>query len=288
MNFRQVRKKIKTVGNVKQITKAMQMVSSVKMKKSQEVAVEGKPYREILDSVVKRILATTEKDELTFLSQKSTSDNKLYVFISSNKGLCGSFNFNLFKLVFSKIDIKKSNFITIGKKGAELITRLNGSIDTDFSDQVPFVDQASSISTRVQEAYVNGECNSVHVIYNSFVSTLQQEPKIVKILPIDKEELSFESEGNEKEISAMYKIEPSPKEVLEALIRDYITDKIRGSILESDAAEHSARMMAMKNATDNASDLIVNLTLLRNKLRQASITNQLLEITTAKESSEYV
>lgn len=169
MNFRQVRKKIKTVSNVKQITKAMQMVASVKMRKSQEAAIEGKPYRQILDSVVKRLLATTDKSELAFLTQKTTTDKTLYIFISSNKGLCGSFNFNLFKLAFANVDFKKSNFITIGRKGAEFIARAHGEIIADFSNQLPFVDQASSISTAVQEAFTQGHCNSVYIIYNSFV-----------------------------------------------------------------------------------------------------------------------
>jgi F-type H+-transporting ATPase subunit gamma len=287
MNFRQVRKKIKTVSNVKQITKAMQMVASVKMKKAQEIALDGKVYRQILDTVVKRVLKKADTKKIPFLTERKDG-RKLYILISSNKGLSGGFNFNLFKLVMNKVDFTNADFIVLGKKGVDFVSRTKSSIIADFSQSTPFIDAVSPVFTIASNEFINGAYSSVYLIYNSFVSTIRQEPTIKKLFPISEvSEVDFIGQDSvESKDVRQYVVEPSFDEVLVSLINDYLQDKIRGAILESEAAEHSARMMAMKAATDNATDLIFNLTLLRNKVRQTAITNELLDITTAQLSSE--
>ena len=290
MNFRQVRKKIRTVSNVKKITKAMQMVASVKMKKAQDEALQGKLYRQLLDRVVSRVLGSGSYTNNLFVrrdSDKAEINKTLYIVITSNKGLCGSFNFNLFKLIFTSVDFDRASFITVGKKGSDFLARSKGEILADFSKEASSVDSVSAILTSVTEPYLKGVFSNVSLIYNSFVSTFRQMPVVVPFLPIrSKEVVDFDSGGQKDTAGDKYIIEPSEQEVVDALILDFLKDKIRGAILESAASEHSARMMAMKNATDNAEDIIINLTLLRNKLRQTTITNELLDATTAKESSD--
>lgn len=279
MNFRQVRKKIKAIGNVKQITKAMQMVASVKMKKSQDEAIHGRSYREILDKVSTRVLSLAgENMEKSETKKELKSTKNLYIFISSNKGLCGSFNFNLFKKALKEIDFKNADFITLGKKGTEFLLKMGGTVIADFSAQLPFIDHVSAVFALFSQKYSEGEYGNVYIAYNKFISTLAQEPTIEKMLPIEK------TDPEKVEVAAVdYLIEPSAEEVLQSLFEEVLKDKIRGAILDSEASEHSARMMAMKNATDSAGDIIYSLTLLRNKLRQTSITNELLDIVTASQ-----
>lgn len=295
MNFRQVKKKIRTILNVKQITKAMQMVSSVKMKKAQETALEGRLYRETLDMIMHRVVSKTQKSVLPIkLNQDKSSlsrGSNLYIFISSNKGLCGSFNLNLFKKALHEVDAQKDRFITLGRKGAEFLLKMRAFVVADFSHQQPFIDNVSAVFDLAYEKFIKGECKSVCLFYNRFISTFQHQPTKKMLLPFDVSEFEKTHQEDAKESDLMqntYLIEPSPDEVFKSLIIDFLQDKIRGAIQESEAAEHSSRMIAMKNATDSAGDLIYNLTLLRNKLRQTSITNELLEITTAKESTAVI
>lgn len=287
MNFRQVRKKIKTVSNVRQITKAMQMVASVKMRKSQEAASQGQPYREKLERVVKRVLSGSVNINNPYMKKiKSvgSTEKKLYIVISSNKGLCGSFNSSLFKLIFASVEVDNNLFITLGRKGAEFLSRVKGQIIADFSQKTPFIDAVSAVFSQASQAYLAGQCSQVYLIYNSFESTLKYQSTISQLLPIvSVSDVEFKMSGEEDNTATTnYAIEPSEEEVFNALIIDYLEDKIRGAILESDAAENSARMMAMKNATDNARDIMGNLTLLSNKLRQTSITNELLDAISAQ------
>jgi len=280
MNFRQVGKKIRTIGNVKKITKAMQMVAAVKMKKAQTVALQGQPYRDVLQKMIGNVI---DQGTSKFIKQdgQDYTGKTLYILISSNKGLCGSFNFNVIKLALREIDFNNSSFITLGKKGSTLVSKMGGAVQADFSDNVPFIDNVSAIFTMISQSFLSGEYSKIAVVYNKFISTFKIVPSIEPILPISKEELiALQKKGDQ------YIIEPDKASIVESLLNDYLKEKITGAILDSEASEHSSRMMAMKNATDNAGDIIFNLTLLKNKLRQASITNELLDITTAKISTE--
>ncbi|MFN4212640.1 MAG: ATP synthase F1 subunit gamma [Microgenomates group bacterium] len=286
MNIRLVRKKIKTVSNVKKITRAMELVSAVKMKKSQQQALEGKPYRIYLEKIIQK-LTTMLDPEFSPLMKKNNHPNAadLIIFISSNKGLCGAFNFNLFRFLAKKVDIASSDFITVGKKGAMFVNKMGGKILVDFSSIVA-IDSVSAIFQTALTSYLEGKYNRVVIIYNKFISTLRFEPTETVLLPFSKEikineELSF---SELKGLRGEYLIEPSPKTLIDFLLRSFIEEKIREAVYDSEAAEHSARMLAMKNATDNAQEVIYNLTLLRNKLRQEKITYELLDMITAKES----
>jgi F-type H+-transporting ATPase subunit gamma len=272
-------KKISAIGNVKKITKAMQMVSAVKMKKAQALALEGSPYRQVLQEMISRVIENTQSRYVETIDKK---DGKtLYIFISTNKALCGSCNFNLIKLAASSIDFNKSSFITVGRKGATMVSKLGGTITADFSENLPFIDNTSDIFSLVSQGFLAGEYSKIAIVYNKFISTLHIEPTIDQLLPISKQELT-----SMKTQERDYVIEPDASVIIDSLLNDYIKEKIIGAILNSEASEHSSRMIAMKNATDNAQEIMFNLTLLKNKLRQSSITNELLDITTAQSTTE--
>lgn len=273
MNFRQVRRKIKTIGNVKKITNAMQMVSAVKMKKAQNTAMEGKLYRQILEGMISRVVGDS-KDLKSPLLSKNSEPRELVIVISSNKGLAGSFHFNLLRFIFSDIDTSKSDFIVCGKKAADFISRMKGTIIADFSQEGPFEESATAIFSLAQSEYVAQKYGSVSLVFNEFKSSFQFTSTKKTLLPIGSIPM-LEGVIQDK---TNYEIEPSAEEIVEPLVIDYLTETIRGAILDSAASEHSARMMAMKNATDSAGEIIDGLTLLRNKLRQASITGELLDM----------
>ncbi|OGK17672.1 ATP synthase F1 subunit gamma [Candidatus Roizmanbacteria bacterium RIFCSPHIGHO2_02_FULL_40_13b] len=276
MNFRQVRKKIKTIGNVKKITNAMQMVSAVKMKKAQLTAQEGKLYRQTLEGMINRVLSDNAELKSGLLANKKEGGRNLIIIISSNKGLAGSFHFNLLRFIFSDIDTSKNDFIVLGKKAADFITKIKGTILADFSSEPVFEESASAIFSLAISEYELDNYDSVYLVYNEFKSSFQFSPIKKMLLPVknvkkNTDEVVKAQVGN-------YLIEPSAEEIVEPLLIDYLTETIRGAILDSQASEHSARMMAMKNATDSAGEIIDGLTLLRNKLRQASITGELLDM----------
>ena len=284
MNIRQVRNKIRSVSNVRKITKAMQMVSAIKMKKAQTAAIEGQPYRSDLERIIKRVVANLDPAFSPLLSRNPAAKGRdLVIFISSNKGLCGSFNFNLFRYVIKNINFEKTDFITVGKKGASLVGKMESRIIADFSTNNA-IDSVSAIFQTALIAFLDGKYQQVKLIYNRFINTLRHEPTETVLLPVNL--TPTEEEKKEHEMNNEYIIEPAPETIIDSLLRSLVEEKIRGAIIDSEASEHSARMIAMKNATDNAGDVIYNLTLLRNKIRQEKITYELLDMITAKESVE--
>ncbi len=280
MNLRQVRKKIKAVSNIRKITNAMQLVSSLKMKKAQTEYKEGRIYRDFLSQMVRDLSQGLEKEASTFLTENK-SGRDVYLLITSNKGLCGFFNYMIFKKVLKEINIKDNLFICYGKKGVDFVHRLQGKILADFSKNSP-ITVISAVFDFVLEKYYQGEIKNLYLVYNKFISATKYETQIEKILPI-----SLESNNQViKKINLQYVIEPSSKVLIDNLLKDYVEQKIRDAILSSQASEHSARMIAMKNATDNAKEIEIGLISLRNKLRQEKITYELLDMITAKESVE--
>jgi len=283
MNLRSVRKKTKSVSNVKKITQAMQLVSAIKMRKAQEAAVEAKPYQELLTKSIQRFTHKLVPNISQLLEPPQNAQNKkLIIVVSSNKGLCGGFNFNLIRSIVKEEDLKKCDFVVVGKKGANLISQFGGKILADYSSNFP-LDEVSAIFTFVLEKYLNAEYKSVAVYFNRFISTLKYEPTQENLLPFKPS-----SETADTDFNYIYSVEPDAESIVDSLLRSYVEEKIRFSMVENEAGEHSARMIAMKNATDNATEVIYSLISLGNKLRQQKITYELLDMITAKESVEEV
>ena len=282
MNLRSLKTKIKSIGNVGQITKAMQLVSAVKMKKSQLRASEGKPYRQTLEETMKKVISTGKQTEhpLTKIS-KNQKLPTLVIIVSSNKGLCGVFNFNLFRFVDKQLNGQYENyqFVVLGNKAQQFLFHTGAKVVADFSDKIPFQNNVSAIYDFLVDRFMTGQVKQVEIYFNSFVSSLVYQPTRKILLPMD---VSSFFENEDKTTKIDYLIEPSAYEVMDGLFSFYIESTILGAIEESEASEHSARMIAMKNATDNTTELVDRLSLLRNSLRQTRITNELLDMNTAK------
>jgi len=281
MNIRQVRKKIKSIGNVRKITKAMEMVSAIKMKKAQQKAVEGKPYQDNLDYVISKVMRGVDVNYSKLLQNNLSAGRDLIIIISSNKGLCGGFNFNLFRyLVENKINFNQTDFISVGKKGSYFVSKMKGKVLADFSANIP-LNSVTAVFDLALTNFLSGQYKKISIVYSRFISALRNTPVMETLLPF-----SFQENETKTDRASNYLVEPDPETIIDSLIKSYLEEKIRFAIIQSEAGEHSSRMIAMKNASDNAEDLTYSLTMLRNKLRQTKITSELLDMVTAKESVE--
>jgi F-type H+-transporting ATPase subunit gamma len=283
MNLREVRKKIKSVSNVKKITKTMQLVSAIKMKKAQQAAVDARPYQESLEKVIKRVMSHLDEtlSPLLSLQEENSSKKKLAIVIATNKGLCGAFNFNLFRFIAKNIDFDTTDFVIVGKKASSL-GKFGAHIIANFSSNLP-MNAVSAVFNLALNGFLKGTYSEIVLIYNRFISTMKNEPMFETIVPVGVE---FDEEAMLEKERYEYLIEPTPAKIIDPLLRSFVETKIRYAITQTEAGEHSSRMIAMKNATDNANDVIYNFTLLKNKIRQEKITNELLDMVTAKESVE--
>ena len=284
---RDIRRRIKSVNNTAQITKAMQMVASSKMRKAQLAALAGRPYAKLMNSVLADVSGAA-KDFTNPLMDKRDSKRRCVVLISSDKGLCGALNSNLTREAL-KYDKDTTVFVCAGKKGAQFIARNKRKLAAEFTyKDAPVFAEARAISKFVQELFLKGEVDSVEVLYTNFVSTLVQKPETQPLLPIGElKGVQAGVHGHETSVAleksaVEFQFEPGAAAVLGALLPHYLNFQVYQILLEAKASEQSSRMVAMKNATDNAKQLIKDLTLEYNKLRQANITKELLEITTAQ------
>jgi F-type H+-transporting ATPase subunit gamma len=272
-----LRRRIRSVKNTSQITKAMQMVAAAKMRKAQAAALAGRPYQEMLARVLAAIKGRVEPTSHPLLAVRPIKKELILIF-STDKGLCGPLNTSLFRELID-IDPEKTQFAVMGRKAVQFIARTRRNLSADFAlkDTVRFAD-IRPIARFASEEFISGEVDQVRVLYPKFINTLNQQPVLRSLLPVPAEELDIHGETNRGE----YIFEPDVHGVLDAILPHYIAFQLFQMALNARASEHSARMVAMKNATDNAKELIKDLTLEYNKVRQANITTELLEITTAQ------
>jgi F-type H+-transporting ATPase subunit gamma len=283
---RDIRRRIKSVKNTAQITKAMQMVASAKMRKAQLAALSGRPYANLMNEVL--AAATQGAGEFTHpLMERREVRKRAVILISSDKGLCGGLNTNLLREA-TRLNKDTTVFVCAGRKGAQWAARLKRELAAEFSyKDIPAFSEARAISKFAQELFTSGQVDAVDVLYTNFVSTLVQKPELRPLLPIlqiNKLEAGVAGHGAAEAIDGAtreYLFEPGASEVLGGMLPHYVNYQVFQYLQESKASEQSARMVAMKNATDNAKQLIKDLTLEYNKLRQANITKELLEITSA-------
>ncbi|MEY2609223.1 MAG: F-type H+-transporting ATPase subunit gamma [Verrucomicrobiota bacterium] len=275
-----IRRRIRSVKNTAQITKAMQMVAASKMRKSQAAALSGRPYQEVLFRVLAALRGKVDPQATPLLVERPVR-RELILVISSDKGLCGALNTNLFREL-TAIDAVDPSFSAVGRKAVQFLVRTRRNLLADFQvSELPHTREVRPIANFCAEKFLSGEVDRVRVVYSKFVNTLVQQATTVNLLPASSEELLGEEKG-EKVPSGEFLFEPSEQGVLSAILPHYITFQIFQMILDARASEHSARMVAMKNATDNAKQLVKDLTLEYNKVRQAGITTELLEIASAQ------
>jgi len=288
-NTRDIRRRIKSVKNTSQITKAMQMVAAAKMRKAQNSALAGRPYADLLRKVLASLAGKVEEQSHPMLRVREVK-RELVIVISTDKGLCGALNTNLFREV-AKFDPARTDFVVVGRKALQFLTRSQRKLLADFplKENFHFL-EAKQVSKFALDKFDKGEVDKVSVVFTDFINTLTQIPRSRTVLPITSYEVGdVLGSADEKVAPSLgagdtteYQFEPSAAAVLEGVLPHYAHFQIYQMVLDSRASEHSARMVAMKNATDNAKQLIKDLTLEYNKIRQASITTEILEISTAQ------
>jgi F-type H+-transporting ATPase subunit gamma len=283
-NTQDIRRRIKSIRNIGQLTKAMQMVAASKMRRAQQQALAGRPYAALMNRVLVSLQKRTDPRLHPLLNIRDVK-KELLLILSTDKGLAGALNTNLFREV-ANFDHSKTSFVVTGRKARQFVARTKRELLADFElkDSPSFV-ETKAISKFCVEKFLSGEVDKVSVVYTHFINTVNQRPVIQTLLPISAFDLpKGEKSESAEDVDPMlgYVFEPSAEHVLDAVLPYYIQYQVYQMILDARASEHSARMVAMKNATDNAAQFIKDLTLEYNKMRQASITTELLEIATAQ------
>jgi F-type H+-transporting ATPase subunit gamma len=285
---RDIRRRIQSVKNTRQITRAMELVAASKMKKAQQAALAGRPYAQLMADMLATLATRIDESFHPFLVQRPVKTRGL-ILVTTDRGLCGPLNGNLFKLV---MDIKEpAKFAVIGRKGSQFLARTRRDLLADFqvNDRVPYA-QVKQVAEFMVQQFLAGIVDTVEIIWPRFRNTLIQEPAHLPLLPLQTLKdaiagLRLGSGGAPVKSDDRYMLfEPSPATVFAALLPLYIHREVYYHVLDAKASEHSARMVAMKTAKDNATKLIDDLTLEYNKARQASITQEILEIAAAQYS----
>ncbi len=283
---RDIRRRIKSVKNTAQITKAMQMVASSKMQRAQQSALQGRPFAKVAHQFITHLVDET-RDYQHELMQVRPVRKRGVIIISTDKGLCGALNSNLFREL-SKFDTPSTAFVAVGRKAAQFVARTRRRLVGEFTyHDTPTFSECQAVASFARDLFLKGEADEVLVLYTRFINTLSQRPDTHVLLPMapiervhqQATELSGEHVHGSERYDFLF--EPDPETVMEGLLKYLLDFDVAQLLLEAKASEHSARMVAMKNATDNARQLVKDLTLEYNKLRQASITKELLEIASA-------
>ena len=282
-SLKEIRAKVASIKSTQKITRAMQMVAASKMRRAQERMQLGRPYADSMRRVVSHLVKASPDYKHPYLVPRAV--NRVgYIVVSSDRGLAGGLNINLFKKLMQHVKQQNSQsvetrFAVIGQKGVSFFKTFGGTViaaETHYGDN-PSFEQLSVPVQVMLDAYNRGEIDEIYLVYNEFVNAMTQNPSVQRLLPIAAESLVDETMEN-REYSWDYIYEPTTKELLDGLMGRYVESIVYQGVVENIASEQSARMVAMKAATDNAGNLINELQLVYNKLRQAAITREISEI----------
>lgn len=292
--LREIRQRIKGTKNMAKITQAMQMVASSKMRRAQDRVEEARPYSEQLQALVSRLANASGDDldnELALLKQRPVRNIGL-ILITPDRGLCGALpsNINRYAALMTQQQQEKlveqgrhpaTSYVAVGRKGRDFIVRTQHNLIAEFINygDRPAMNDASAMAQVAVDAFLKGEVDVVYLVYAKFINTVTQQPTAIQLLPVQPP-----AEQAEASTSTDYIYEPSSREIFQALLPRYVNVQMYQALLEAVASEQSARMVAMKNATDNANELVQDLTLTYNKARQAAITTQILEVVAGAEA----
>jgi len=274
---RDLRRRIRDVGKIKQITRAMQFVAASKLKRAQDSTLQARPYSDKIDEVLADLAAVLGSDEHPLLARRE-GGKRLLILVTSDRGLAGPLNTNTIRFGARAITEEKGDLtvVTVGRKGRDAMRRARVPMEAHFAgfgDRPKFAD-VLPLARLVADGYMNGDFGRVDIVYPRFVSTLVQRATMEQLLPIEPAADTEGIPGNQ------FIFEPSAATVLEQLLPRYVATRLFQAVLEAKASEESSRMVAMKNATENADDLISDYTLAYNKVRQANITREMIEIAT--------
>ena len=272
-NLRELRSRIRSIESTSRVTKALQMIAAAKMKKAQDKVLEGRAYSEKLNSIIANVYESNPEVFLT--ESESVSEKSLILLVTPDRGLCGALVSNILKEASKFIEsIKDDSYEirVIGKKGTSFVSKLNNEYESFKVSDMPTFEEVSPITGNISSDINSNGFSKVFILYTEFISTAVQKPKIKQLLPIELDINNSERSNNE------FLYEPNLEKVSKALIPRYVETSIFNSILDSVASEHSARLVAMQNATDNANELKEDLTLDLNKARQQQVTSEILDI----------
>ncbi|HEX6592246.1 MAG TPA: F0F1 ATP synthase subunit gamma [Moraxellaceae bacterium] len=280
-NLKEIRSKVASIKSTQKITKAMQLVAASKMRKAQERMAKGKPYAQKIRQVIAHLSQATPEYKHTYMVERPVK-RVGYIVVSSDRGLCGGLNINLFKRTVQSVrefhgQGVEVEFCLIGQKATTFFKSVGGkvvAVKTHLGD-APSLDQLIGTVKVMLDAYENGSIDRLYLVYNEFVNTMTQRPNVQQLLPLAPDE---KQALQKREHNWDYLYEPDAKALLDALFVRFIESQVYQGVVENIACEQAARMVAMKSATDNAGDLIRSLQLVYNKLRQAAITQEISEI----------
>lgn len=281
-SMRDIKRRKSSVQSTQQITKAMKLVSTVKLQRAKGRAEKSKTYFSCMYDTVASMLSKAGEINHPFL-KAGESQKKAVIVITANRGLAGGYNSNIVKLIKNS-DFRKEDLViyTVGTKGRDALARLGYEIADDYSEAIeePAYADAMNISKKLLEDYVAGEIGEIYVAYTGFKNTVTHVPTLLRLLPVNVEDERLDESGS----GAVMEFEPQSEEAIDLIIPKYITSLIYGALIESVASENGARMQAMDSATSNADDMISKLSLLYNRARQSSITQELTEIIAGAEA----
>ncbi|MBP3487198.1 MAG: ATP synthase F1 subunit gamma [Roseburia sp.] len=277
-SMRDIKRRKGSIQSTQQITKAMKLVSTVKLQKAKNRAEQTNPYSNYMYQTVTSMLAKSGTIDHPYL-RKGESTKKAVVVITSNRGLAGGYNSNVVKLVTGSEDLPVDDveIYAIGNKGKEALERRGYEIKEDGSGIIesPSYEDAAALCKQILADYTAGEIGEIYLAYTHFKNTVSHEPKLIKLLPVEFDE---EEIGQAAEANVLMNYEPNEEEALDMIIPKYVTSLFYGALVEAVASENGARMQAMDSATSNAEEMISDLTLKYNRARQGSITQELTEI----------
>jgi F-type H+-transporting ATPase subunit gamma len=294
-NPKLIKTRVSSIKNIRKITRALEMVSASKVQKAQSKAINSRPFADKIYELVQNLGGKVDTTAIPLLRTPESRKNALFVLISTNKGLAGSLNTNLFRFLngfLQKNNYAKKSFVTLGKKGRNFALT-QGELLADFSDIQPFESAVGPIIKIITDSFIKEETDEIYLVYSDFITALTYEPRARRILPLEIESAPTkepELTGKESEAKEFQKLpfsfEPSADAVLIKLLPFYLETLLTEVIYEAEASEHSARMVAMKNASENANQLAENLQHEYNSARQQTITTEINDIVTAKVSLE--
>lgn len=289
-----IKRRIRSARNIKQITKAMEMVAASKMRRAQESALTTRPYSIKIKEVLAQLAGQVGTQRHPMLKKPDeTQGNIAIILVSSDRGLCGALNTNLFReLEEFTSDLSRNRqreildieFIVVGRKAREFVLKTGKSLHAEFTHfpEKPKFEDILPVTRLAIDGFLSGKFKEIYLVFTAFITTLKQEVSIARLLPVEtKKIISTTAEGVRRPYKE-YIFEPNASKVLDALLPQYIEIQAYQTVLEALASEHSARMVAMRNASDNATEIIAYLTLIFNKQRQQSITNEIADLTTSR------